>query len=241
MLLGAGLFSGVYLAGIHNTPEKKSEKSLSEPLPKSSGIETKTTAPSQNKLNATEAFAAGIAKTLIQGNPNGPVPKDGSSFINALNPDIMVNTAISEAIDQIGYESFEVALPKLSITIVKTNSLSSLTTYFSELEKKLLQARDDIGTLGASPSQADFLKAALTVESLANSLKKITVPEPVSDLHLKLTSLLFTEVNIFKAIGNAETDPVRGIAALHLLPTVFTNIQTVQAKLVEAKKTSGIE
>ena len=250
VILAAALFSGIYLAGIHAPGKnvallaarempKAPVQQTAEPLPVQAPTETIPASP--EAPNATRAFAAELARNIIAKNPQGPTPSNGSSLINAINPESAVNSAIADAVQNIDPAVFSPQVPLADLTVISDTSVPALTTYFSKLQSLFVGAQQQIGFSTLPTSIEQFASAAPILKKLAADLKKVPVPNVLAELHRQKVELTLTQGNVFAAIGNAHVDPIVSVAALHFMPDMFARAHDLTSAFTEAKNNYGIQ
>jgi hypothetical protein len=246
ILLSAALFSGVYLAGARVKkiailpPSLEKQVALvtetlsshAEPLPQIPTAE-------EESLNTTRAFAAELAKEIIKKNPEGPTDRNGTAAIQAIDPNLAVNMAIRDA-QNISYETFKAQINLAELSI-EENSPKTIEEYFSKLDQMLAESRVAMPVIYTKDPFTAFNGAATVLEDLVTALTSLPTPESMKELHREQIEMLATEKNIFRAIGETGTDPIKSLAAFYLLPTVFGDMRALEEKFIESKKTHGIE
>jgi len=188
---------------------------------------------------ATLEFAKKIAEDLIKKNPKGPSIANGEQFINGINPDTLVEQLLKDSSLDIG--SFAPTITLADLIIDNDVSQKAIKTYFSKLDILFQSTRKSLLAVKTTDPLAQFYTSGEILGTLVTSLKNLSVPQVLQNLHKKQIEIIATEQNIFFAIGNAKTDPVTGITAFHLFPDVLEKVQFFEIELIATKNKYGIE
>ena len=172
--------------------------------------------------NLTRNLASLIGKSIVDKNPEGP--QNGN--ISVANANKITDETIAQSINTADLSNFYPILSSSELLVgPNTNWTEDIQTVF----------KTHINTLKQKIPSASFKDnaktASLIYESSISNLKQIITPTERIAQQQQLLSLLMGEQYALQSIEQYESDPIRGIVALHMLQELELKLQHAQSQL----------
>ena len=242
--VSAGIFTGLVVFGntvarnkIYSTGEKHPsvdapqiaeslQNAIGEtaPLPTDASAETTpvTVAEADTGTNLTGSLVAFIGRTILDRNPDGP--QNGS--INVRDANTIAEEAMTQSINTTDLAGFYPILSSIELTI------GSNAQWTEHVQIALRRHISDLKQKKPSESFKDDARAALSVyENTITNVRHITTPTKRIAEQQQLLSLLTGERYALQSVADYESDPIRGMVALRMLPELELKLQKTLSQL----------
>lgn len=167
-----------------------------------------------------KTLADKIAGELNRLNPNGPSLIDGKPAIAALKPEDLANKLISEEFKNFDYGEFKQPVDPKKLLILGDASPAAVQKYIRETESVIKRMLNDAAASQASspPSVQDLSVFVEILDAASAKLYLIPTPKTLASWHGEEIALLNTEIRIFKALTDFDSDPLKALRAYAALP-----------------------
>ncbi|MFC1700952.1 hypothetical protein ACFLZ0_02345 [Patescibacteria group bacterium] len=201
-------------------------------------LSDRETLPRELPKNLTQALSKNLAQKTIDGQIQ---PMEDNSDFDILNINYpIISSAIQEVMNQ-SYEEF--MLPKISdeeIIISNNNNQESIELYSQAIIEIMNRCADktninreiyetETHLFYEAINNNDFYEINKYInfyEEIYNEIKKIPVPSDFKDIHKEQLGVFWVMTNIYKAIRQIQTDPLKTNLALEQYKII--NERTIQ-------------
>lgn len=172
--------------------------------------------------NATERLAQKLTAQITSRNP---------SSLGDLNPQELIDKALSEEFSGVDLGMFR---PTVPVSSIKTNGVVNAETVRSYIESLGRIANGNRYTdlmSQTKPSFEDITKLRDGAERMRADLLALTVPTPFARWHADYVSYVIAQKNIFGAIADTTSDPLKAALALQAVSLLDTQAPLLEADL----------
>jgi len=164
--------------------------------------------------NLTENVGRRILGEIVSKNPDGPSLIQGSLYLSVLQPVDMTQKAVADELQNSDPNMFKVAIKISDVKVSTDETKSFLNNYLKEVEllmEKNVYKADYADSLGGLNTMKDTLTSSIS------QLTKLRPPKIMAIWHTELLSILSTRRQIYEAIAQTESDPIKALLAVKAL------------------------
>lgn len=167
--------------------------------------------------NLTDIFAKRLADNVLEKNPEGPLDIEGSLAIEIPSVEsFAANFALDpRVVSRIITEEITGGVTQKSLSVIENPTNQDLVSYFSSFQKTLnngpLSPRF-ADVLGGNGSTEALNVAELVFSQSTAEFKKVPVPKPLVELHLRAVNLL-SSVHRMTTLKGESGDPLQELYA----------------------------
>ena len=237
ILIIAGSFvTAVFIVGINATKQKTislkndydslvERNTYAEEIPEK-GFKKENTKNTDGEINLTALLAEQIAVSFSD-DASLNLLKESANSENPESPEEIANIL---GLGELGIKVFE--LPKIDIFKFRItedqNPSDALKSYSINFDSIIKKYGDDTVLSSARPDSNDFKVASEGIQKIIDELYKINVPKLISEIHAKQVSFLILQKEIYIALSNIQTDPVKALIGLEKLPLISEEISKLK-------------
>ncbi len=212
-------------------------------IPETLPITTKIEAPAKDALpekNITLQVSQQIAEEFLKKNPNGPDLLSGENFVNAIEPEKLVENLVSGKLGDEALADFNPVITATELNLIPAKDKEALRAY---LEKFNAVIQDNAGGLNvdfSNPTAEDFDRIVRVGEKTIAAFYALPVPPPVINIHKEELRLLTIQRNIFRNISNYANDPLRAWVSIEMYQQNEKEFAELKQKIADFVKTNNL-
>lgn len=167
--------------------------------------------------NLTRNLAGVFASQMIDNNPSGPqLDENGNPTVLNLPGEDKTAEMIKQALSKSGFE-FDDRISVPARKIANSFGPDDVSVYLKNVYGIMNQVSSSTNSSLAGtriPTADDLILSELTLEAALTKLSSLSVPKPFAEVHTMLLRLFSNQKNIFSAVADYQTDPVKTMLAL---------------------------
>lgn len=164
--------------------------------------------------NLTEKLIGQLGEDIRQNNPKISTLAGGKKAIAVPDVEALTDDLLGTAFDTFDPASIYPKISASDLNIIKNSDRASLEKYLSGLNI-ILAHENNLPAIPGLDSEEDFLKGIsaglLVYGKIFSDLRRLPVPEKLSELHKKELELIGAKINILKSMSFINEDPVTAI------------------------------
>jgi|GEM_PF-2074908 len=226
LLAIGGLIALVFAFGSADPLERSIAKKA--PLPRFESVGSLAGYGSITKSNTTAGLAEKIAAEIIAENPTGPQATEGGERIAALNPEELVQRALSETFSDLDVDDLRPTIKTNDLIIIQSSEARFAQAYFNSVNDIFKRSFPETLVINWDhPEQTDTRAFVTAFGKTADDLYKVAVPQPLASLHRELLSLVIAQRNVFALLQDYQNDPAQAALAIEAGDRFGLEIETV--------------
>lgn len=175
--------------------------------------------------NLTDAVSNSLATQLVIDNPEGPqVNSEGIMAIDISDQKAFITKALQAGQQEFSKEDFIEAIDEKRITPGADTSKEAATRYIRDVAKTLQNNFKTVMSETTEDRVAMFTALSKERTTALEGLYQLTPPPDLAELHRDMLTIVGTQRNIFDALKNYNSDPMKALLAMEFETEVAENI-----------------